>query len=89
MEKSNNAIINYVLEGGNNAEEAIKFVKTDFDKVLYNYAFGRNADKFDVKFSVEKEFEKGGEYGKKAKVKTNCNRKSNQWNGKGFHHKQA
>lgn len=57
MEKSNNELINYVLEGGNNAEEAIKFVKTDFDKILYNYAFGRETEKFKVDFSLRKAFE--------------------------------
>lgn len=57
MEKSNNELINFVLEGNTNANEAKKLVKTDFDKVLYNYAFGRNTEKFDVKFSVETEFE--------------------------------
>lgn len=55
MEKSNNELINYVIDGGRNADEAIKFVKTDFDKVLYNYAFKK---KIDVEFSIEEEFEK-------------------------------
>ena len=55
--KSSNEIINYVLEGNDNAEEARKLVKTDFDKVLYNYAFGHNTEKFKVDFSLTRAFE--------------------------------
>lgn len=50
-----NELLNCIFNGSNKAEDAINLVKTDFDKVIYNAAFGK---KFDVDFNVKEAFEK-------------------------------